>query len=443
MLNNMIETYTLNNGLRIVAAPSATDVVYCGIAVDAGTRDEAASEEGMAHFTEHLSFKGTRRRRSWHILNRMEVVGGDLNAYTGKEETVYYCTFLKQHFSRAVDLLLDVVLNSTYPQSEMDKEVEVVIDEIESYNDSPSELIFDEFENLIFQGHPLGHSILGNAEGLRKMKSEDVVRFTKRLYRPERMVLYVLGNIPMKKIIKEVEKCIPAQFIAGNDKAQFIAGNDKAQECVGNGLKTDEAQKDDANTFRNASFSFDADVAGKEFVVHKETHQAHVVIGTRAFSATDPRHLHLYLLNNILGGPGMNSRLNLALRERNGLVYTVESSSTCYTDTGCWSVYFGCDPDDVNRCKKLVLRELARLAEAPLSESALSSAKRQIIGQIGVSYDSFENVAIGMGKRFLHYNATQSYEQLCSRVEALTAEELFQTACELFQPERMTTLIYK
>lgn len=416
----MIETFTFDNGLRIVAAPSATDVVYCGIVVDAGTRDELPGEEGMAHFTEHLTFKGTHRRRAWHILNRMETVGGDLNAYTAKEETVYYCTFLKQHFSRAVDLLFDVVLNSTYPQAEMDKEVEVVIDEIESYNDSPSELIYDEFENLVFQNHPLGHSILGNADALRKMKSEDIHRFTQRLYQPSNMVFYVLGNVPMKRILAEVEKALRA-----------CHDDVKGRAVPSNPLRGVETASDGQS------------LQGGEVVLKKDTHQAHVIMGTRGFSATDPRHLHLYLLNNILGGPGMNSRFNLALRERNGLVYTVESVSSCYTDSGLWSVYFGCDPHDVGRCKKLVLKELSRLTDAPLSASSLAAAKRQLIGQIGVSFDAFESVAIGMAKRFLHYGHTQTCEELCRKVEALTAEELYQTACEVFKPERMLTLVYE
>lgn len=407
-----IETYTLENGLRIVCAPSATDVVYCGIAVDAGTRDELAGEEGMAHYTEHLTFKGTQRRKAWHILNRMESVGGDLNAFTGKEETVYYCTFLKQHFSRAIDLLMDVVLCSTYPQHEMDKEVEVVIDEIESYKDSPAELIYDDFENMIFTGHPLGHNILGEAEGLHKMKSEDIQRFVGRMYRTDRMVLFVKGNIPANKIIEEVEKALaPIPTLLNLTEPPL----------------------------RHAVLEYQP----QTLRVSKDTHQAHVMIGCRSFGATDPRCLHLYLLNNILGGPGMNSRLNLALRERNGLVYTVESNSVSYTDTGVWSVYFGCDKEDVKRCQRLVMNELKRLTERPLTERELTNAKRQIIGQIGVSYDSFENVAIGMGKRFLHYNKVQTCKDLCARVDALTAQQLFETANEVFRPEMLTTLIYE
>lgn len=409
----MIETYILDNGLRIVACPSVTDVVYCGIAVDAGTRDELPGEEGMAHFTEHLSFKGTTHRRAWHILNRMESVGGDLNAFTGKEETVYYSTCLRPHFARAVDLLFDVVFNSTYPQHEMDKEVEVVIDEIESYNDSPADLIYDDFENLIFQGHALGHNILGRAEELRRMTSQDVRNFVERLYLPTRMVLYVYGNVPMTTIVREAVKALR-----------------KARER--------ESGAETLSVVRQAPTLY----TPRHVEVEKAAHQAHVMMGVRTFAATDPQHLHLYVLNNMLGGPGMNSRLNLSLRERNGLVYNVESASVGYTDTGVWTVYFGCDPHDVVRCKKLVMRELARLTERPLSASVLEAAKRQIMGQAGISYDSFENVAINMGKRFLHYNTTQTYEVLCQRVQALTSEELFHTAREVFVPENISTMMF-
>lgn len=407
-----METITLDNGLRIVCAPSPTNVVYCGIAVDAGTRDELPGEEGLAHFIEHMTFKGTSRRRSWHILNRMEVVGGDLNAFTSKEETVYHCTFLKEHFARAVDLLFDVVLHSTYPQVEMDKEVEVVIDEIESYNDSPSELIYDEFEQLLFGEHPLGHNILGEAERLRQFTSEDMRRFVSRHYRLDRMVFFVMGDVDRKTILREVKKATSAEHLS-------------EPSAVRQALPL-------------------TDVLGKEqTVANKSTHQAHVMMGTLGFAASDPRHLHLSLLNNILGGPGMNARFNLVLRERNGLVYTVESNSTCYTDNGIWSVYFGCDPHDVKRCMRLVMKELERLVRKPLSASELAAAKRQIIGQLGVSYDSFESVAIGMGKRYLHYNNTQTCEQLSEKIMSLAADELWQTAKEVFEPSRIRTLIYQ
>lgn len=428
---NEVHTETLPCGLRIICAPSATDVAYCGIAVNAGTRDELPDENGMAHFCEHLTFKGTHRRRAWHILNRMETVGGDLNAYTGKEETIYYTAFLKEHFTRAVDLLTDIVLGSTYPQTEMNKEVEVVIDEIESYNDSPAELIFDEFENLIFNGHPLGRSILGEAERLREFRSEDVKKFTGRLYLPTNMTLFVYGRIDAKTVRKEVEKAL-----------QHVAESRPETDPLRQMLLNPDKQADlltDVAIGRTAVPEY----RPQEVIRHKDTHQAHVMIGTRAYSARDPRHLSLYLLNNILGGPGMNSRLNLSLRERRGLVYTVESNMTAYTDTGIWSVYFGCDPKDVSRCRRLVMSELKKISSAPIGKTVLEAAKRQIKGQIGISYDNFENVALAMGKTFLHYNRTRDIHRLYDKIDALTAEDLYEVARDLFRPENLTTLVFR
>lgn len=423
-------TETLPCGLRIVCAPSATDVAYCGIAVNAGTRDELPDENGLAHFCEHLTFKGTHRRRAWHILNRMETVGGDLNAYTGKEETIYYTAFLKEHFARAADLLVDITLGSTYPQAEMNKEVEVVIDEIESYNDSPAELIFDDFENMVFRGHPLGRNILGEAGRLREFRSLDVQRFATRLYRPDNMVFFVFGRIPPATVRREVDKALKRVALSLPESSETR----QALNLQGHTA----TPLNDATIGRTAVPEYHP----QEIVMHKDTHQSHVMIGARAYSARDPRHLSLYLLNNILGGPGMNSRLNLSLRERNGLVYTVESCMTSYTDTGIWSIYFGCDPHDVSRCRRLVTKELRRLADAPLDTKALEAAKRQIKGQIGISHDSFENVALAMGKRFLHYNHTQDIDALYRKIDALTAADLHAVAQDLFREDRLTTLIY-
>lgn len=403
-------TETLPSGLRIICAPSPTDVVYCGIAVDSGTRDEGSEETGIAHFTEHLTFKGTQRRKAWHIINRMENVGGDLNAYTGKEETVYYCTFPREHFSRAIDLLMDIVLHSTYPQHEMEKEVEVVVDEIESYNDSPSELIYDDFEALLFPQHPLGRNILGNAERLRQMRTCDIQRYVSRQYRLDRMVLFLYGNVSMREILRCVNKA------------------DLRKESTENPLP------------RIAPRVFTPHP--EPIVIRKETHLAHVMMGCRCYGGNDSRHLRLYVLNNLLGGPGMSSRLNLALREHNGLVYNVESNIASYTDAGIWSVYFGCDAGNVEKCRKLVNRELQRLVDAPLSERTLAALKKQLKGQIRISYDSFEGVAIGMGKRYLHYGNIQTQESLCEKIDALTSTQLWETAKEILCPERLTTLVY-
>ena len=394
--------------------PGRTDVVYLGIAVDAGTRHELPSESGMAHFTEHMSFKGTQRRSARQVISCMESVGGELNAFTGKEETVYYCTCLREHVARAIDLLLDITLSSTYPQEEMNREAEVVIDEIESYQDQPSELIFDDFESLMFPEHPLGRNILGDAAALRKFRSADMQRFTSRLYHPERMVLYVLGNVEPEKVRREAEK---------------------------NTTRCDVQRDACLLPTRRVVLPNDTRV-DSHIVRKKDTHQAHVVIGARGFGGNDDRYLHLNFLSNRLGGPAMSSRLNLALRERNGLVYTVESNCSTYTDTGVWTVYYGCDAADRARCRRLVLRELDKLMQHPLSQRTLDAARRQMKGQIGISYDNFENLAIGMAKRFLHYGSTLSRQELFARLDAITSEDLLATAQAVFSPERLLTLEY-
>ena len=423
-----MNSLTLDNGLRVVYAPSPTNTVYLGLALDAGTRDEKDGESGMAHFAEHLSFKGTDRRTSRQIITYMESVGGDLNAFTGKEETVYYCTCQKEHFSRAMDLLFDVVFHSKFPQEEMDKEVEVVIDEIESYNDSPSELIYDDFEAMLFQGHPLGRSILGNAERLRAYKTEDVQNYTSRLYVPSNAVLFVYGNVSEKEIMKQIRKEDPPQPSLQGGRASI------------NRLSGHIGSTSYSPPYREGLGV--GPVSGSH-IIHKDTHQAHIMMGARAFGGTHPKHLALFLANNILGGPGLSSRLNLALREKRGLVYTVESTLTTYTDTGVWAIYFGCDHHDTEKCKRIVKRELQRLCDAPLSEKALNAAKRQIIGQIALSYDNFESVAIGMGKRMLHYGRTQTKEQFIDRIQALTAEQVWDAAREIFDPENLTILEYR
>lgn len=411
-------TFTLANGMRVICRRSSSEVVYCGVAVAAGTRHERENESGIAHFTEHLSFKGTVRRSAKQIVNRMEKVGGDLNAYTGKEETVYYSAFLRPHLYRAISTLFDIVFNSTYPQREMDKEVEVVIDEIESYNDQPSELIYDEFEELLFGAHPLGRSILGKEEVLRGMKSADISSFVEREYLPSRMVLYVYGDVAADEVMKTAEKALKDC----RQRPSF--------PCV--------SLPDERDTAGSVGHC-----AARTVRRDKGTHQSHVVMGTKSFGGMDPRHLHLYLLNNILGGPAFGSRLNLSLREKCGLVYTVESNSVCYTDTGVWSVYFGCDTKDVDRCLRLVRKELDRLTCAPLSQRALDAARRQLKGQIGISCDNGENVAMGMAKRFLHYHSTQSMSQLFGRLDDITPGQLHETACSVFAPSHLVTLIYE
>lgn len=448
-------TYTLDNGLRIIHLPSDSKVVYCGYQINAGTRNEEPGEEGLAHFCEHVTFKGTERRKAWHILNCLESVGGDLNAYTNKEGTVYYSAILKEHIARAVDLLTDIVFHSVYPQAEIDKEVEVICDEIESYNDSPAELIYDEFENIIFKGSPLGHNILGTAEQVRSFKTEDALRFTRKLYRPDNAIFFAYGDIDFKKLVKLIRKAL------ADDDSGKLAEN--AANSVGklaeeklpqisqitqisgdeNSITTEKSVSSVKSVGPENYPSVGKEIAGQTIVMQKNTHQAHVMIGTRAYDVNDSRRMPLYLLNNMLGGPGMNAKLNLALREHNGLVYTVESTMVAYGDTGIWSIYFGCDEHDVKRCLRLVRKELDKFMQKPLSEAQLKATKKQIKGQVGVACDNRENFALDFGKSFLHYGWEKNVDRLYEQVDEITAEQIQAVAQELFDKDRLTTLIFR
>ena len=444
-------TYTLDNGLRIIHLPADSKVVYCGYQINAGTRNEEPGEEGLAHFCEHVTFKGTERRKAWHILNCLESVGGDLNAYTNKEGTVYYSAILKEHIARAVDLLSDIVFHSVYPQAEIDKEVEVICDEIESYNDSPAELIYDEFENILFKGSPLGHNILGTAEQVRSFKTEDALRFTRKLYRPDNAIFFAYGDIDFKKLVKLIRKalgeCPKGRELACSadcKSAETPTEERIAEETPTGETPTEEMEAGDANhKVQSSKFKVQSKVAGKTIVMQKNTHQAHVMIGTRAYDVNDDRRMPLYLLNNMLGGPGMNAKLNLALREHNGLVYTVESTMVAYGDTGTWSIYFGCDEHDVKRCLRLVRKELDKFMQKPLSDAQLKAAKKQIKGQIGVACDNRENFALDFGKSFLHYGWEKNVDRLYEQVDAITAAQIQAVAQELFDKDRLTTLIFK
>ena len=412
-MNMNYNTHTLANGLRIIHLPSAQPVVYCGYAVGAGTRDEELGrEEGMAHFCEHITFKGTERRSSMKILGHLESVGGDLNAFTNKEETVYHAAVLKDNIGRAVDLLTDIVFHSTYPQAEIDKEVEVIVDEIESYNDSPAELVCDLFENAVFNGHPLGHNILGTAEKLRRYTTADALRFTRRYYRPDNSVFFAYGDVDFARLVRLLER------------ANTVAADEVCCDC-----------KQSAATL--------PPYVAQHIEHHMDTHLAHVMVGTRAYDVHDERRIALYLLNNILGGPGMTARLNVSLRERNALVYTVESMAQSYSDTGLWAVYFGCDQKNVNRCLRLIRRELDKVMQRPLSDAQLRAAKRQIRGQIGIACDSRESFALDFAKSYLHYGWKKDVTALCERIDALTAADLQRVAQDLFAEECLTSLVVK
>lgn len=406
---NEYNQHILPNGLRIIHEPLRSNVVYCGYIIAVGTRHEDNGDSGMAHFCEHMTFKGTERRRAWHIRNRLERVGGDLNAFTNKEITVYYATVQREDFARAADLLSDIVFHSVYPQDEIDKEVEVIVDEIDSYNDSPAELIYDDFEEMLFRNHGLGRNILGKADRLRQYRTADALRFTKRYYVPNNATFFVLGQVDFAKSVRLIEKHTVHLPQAEVQKAQQTLPPYKADTLI----------------------------------CERDTHQAHVLIGNRGYSMHHPDRTALFLLNNILGGPGMNSLLNVSLREKRGLVYNVESNTFNYLDTGVWSIYFGCEESKVKQCQRLTVRELEALCSSPLSERTLQMAKKQLIGQILIAGNNFESYALALGKTFALTGQHRDVEQICQRIMAITAADLMRVAQDVFNPAQLTTLIYR
>lgn len=401
-------THTLQNGLRIVHKPSESNVSYCGFIMNAGTRDEEKDEYGMAHFVEHMLFKGTDKRRSYHIINRMENVGGDLNAYTNKEETVVYSAFLEEHFQRAFELMSDITFHSVFPQYEIDKEIEVIIDEIHSYEDSPSELIYDEFDNQMFSGSQIGHNILGEPELLVNFDRDKARKFLLDHYQPQNAVFFSLGKTSFKKVVYYAEKYLSGLCFSSNRNHRVVPGIIESVR--------------------------------KETV--KDTSQGHVILGFRSYSLYDSNGIVLNLLNNILGGPGMNSRLNISLREKRGYVYNVDSSVTAYTDTGNLSIYFGCDKKNINKCLALVTKELRKMKNKKLTTSQLHVAKKQFMGQTGVMNDNNESLALALGKNFLHHNHFDTLEEVFERIESISSEQIQDVANEIFNENQLFSLIY-
>jgi predicted Zn-dependent peptidase len=401
------QIYTLSNGLRVIHKPDAMSVTYCGMVISAGSRDESEDEEGMAHFVEHLLFKGTQKRRSGHIINKLENVGGELNAFTSKEETVVYAVVLSEHLEKAVDLIGDIVFNSTFPAKELEKERIIILDEIQSYNDSPSELIYDEFEELIFD-HPIGHNILGKPELLEKYTSDDTRDFVDRFYQPEEMVFFVLGNIDEKKLLRWAEKYLVAPRKEKTHKNRIAPSVYLPQSTT----------------------------------LKKDTFQVHYLMGNRAHDIYHPDRMAMYLLNNMLGGPGMNSLLNLSLREKHGLVYNVDSVYQPLTDTGMWTVYFGCDPGNFNKCEKLVKVELKKLREDKIKEQVLKKYKLQLLGQMAISMEQKENLAISLGKSLLRYGKVDSMDVIREYIHAVTADKMREVAQQVFDEKKLSALKY-
>lgn len=400
-------TTVLRNGLRVVHYPHAGAVSYCGVMVNAGTRDEAAGEYGLAHLVEHTIFKGTQRRRACHIRTCMESVGGELNAYTTKEETVLYCVYPGVYQQRAMELLGDLVTHATFPEVEFVKEREVVREEIEMYRDTPSEWVYDEFENRLFAGAALGHNILGTSEGLGSLSPELARAFMSRCYVAGEMVFFSYGDAPFARVCEWAERYF-------GDVPQ---GGMSAVRCR-----------------PGAEERFEERMAC-------DTHQAHVLWGCRAYDLYDGRRHALSLLCNMIGGPGQNSLLNVALRERSGYVYAVESSVVNYTDTGLLTVYFGTDARHVKRCLHRITHELDALRGGGLTPRRVEAAKKQYLGQLLVAEDNNENLALAVAKSFLRYGTVPTREEQCRRIAAIDAAEVQAVADEVADVRRWSLLV--
>lgn len=401
--------HTLDNGIRLVHYRIPGLVAHCGIIVNIGSRDENEQEHGVAHFIEHMLFKGTKKRKAYHILSRLEDVGGELNAYTTKEETAIHASFLKEDYERAIELISDITFNSVFPEKEIEKEKDVVIEEINSYLDSPSELIFDDFEELIFSNQPIGRNILGTPESVKAFSQKKISDFISNNYNTREMVFCSVGNITDEKILK----LFKAYF--GN----IVTNNTEIRS--------------------NKSWLYKPD----SLIKKKDTFQNHCIIGNLAYDLKDKRRMGMFLLNNILGGQGLNSRLNLSLREKNGLAYNVESSYNPYCDTGIFSIYFGTDARYLNKSISIAMAELKKLRTSKLGAIQLSKAKNQIKGYLARGYENHESLMLSLGKSLLVFDKIDSIEFICKQIDEITSSELLETANDIFDTSKLSTLIYK
>ncbi len=403
------EIFELSNGIRVVHKQVDRPVAHCGLMIMAGSRDEKPEEEGLAHFIEHVFFKGTQKRKAYHILSRMEDAGGELNAYTDKENTVIYSSFLTPDYGRAIELLFDIGFNSTFPEKELQKEKEVIIDEINSYKDSPSELIFDDFEHILFPGHPLGMNILGTPEKVKSFSRDNVLDFIHREYGSNRMVFSSVGNISKKRLQAMLEK-----------RTAHLE------------INTRPLNRKIPNSYKAGYTEFE-----------KSNFQTHAIIGCPAYPAGDDKSRTLHLLNNILGGPGMNSRLNLNIREKYGFTYNIESFYNPYSDTGVFGIYAGTDPETIGKTLKLIEKELKRLREKPLGSMQLTKAKRQILGQFAMSQENNGSLMLALGRSLLLFDRIDTYEMIRDKIERITAEDLQEVANDILDPATLSTLVYK
>jgi predicted Zn-dependent peptidase len=409
MVETEFLTHTLQNGIRLIHQPTDSPVGHLGILINTGSRDEEPEEHGLAHFIEHSVFKGTQKRRAFHILSRIEDVGGELNAYTTKEETTLFSTFLAEFYDRTAELLSDILFNSTYPEKELNREKEVIFEEINSYKDSPSELIFDEFEELVYNGHPIARNILGTPENLNRLNRQSILRFIQNNYHTDQMVISSVGKIDFVKLVKLIEKYF--------------------------GFAQANKRQNGRERFRNY-------IPGIR-IMEKDTFQSHCVIGNVAYDILHPKRITMVLLNNIIGGQAMNSRLNMALRERKGMAYNIESGYTAYSDTGLFNVYFGTDRENLEKATDLILKEFKLLREKKLGTVQLRKAQKQIIGQIAISTENREDLMLTVGKSYLLFDKVESMQTIFEKIEAITPADLLEAANEVLQPEQLSRLVYR
>ena len=417
--------HNLPNGVQIVHRKTTSPVVYVGIMVGAGTRHELPNENGMAHYIEHCVFKGTEHYTARQIINHIEGIGGEINAYTTKEETTFYAATLRNHFRTTLHLLADMVLRPTFHKKETDKELTVILDEIESYNDSPSELIYDDFENMIFEGSSLAMPILGTNKTLRRIsKSPDIaLSWMQQHYRPERMVLFVLGNVSTQQVISAAtrELLSNSQYPIANSEAS------NSPQGVQYPIAAPAASNSEASLTR---------------LYRRHTHQTHIMLGSHAYPIGHPKQLTMYLLNNILGGGSMSSRLYLSLREKYGLVYNIDSQAVPLSDTGYWNIYLACEPQHKDQCLELCHKELKQLRDTALTSSQLQRALRQLEGQMAISAENQENNALAMAKQMLYHHHAPAWQDTFARIQTITPTQLQDVANEVFAPEKIYTLLY-
>ena len=401
--------FTLENGLQCSFQAQRSSVAHVVVAIRAGARDELDHQQGLAHFLEHNLFKGTSKRKAYHILSRLDDVGGELNAYTTKEETIIHASFLKTDFRRALELLYDVLANSTFPEKELEKEKEVIKDEISSYKDAPGESIFDDFEDHIFRGDPLGRNILGTPESVDGLSRADILEFQSRTYTANRIKLAVVGPFGGERVERTVD-----ELFAG---FQFADSNWE-------------------NTFKG-------DGQPDRVVENLAQFQDHYMVGWRTCGIHGHDRRSLSLLNNILGGPAMNSRLGLNIREKHGIAYNIESYLNLYSDVGMMGIYLGCDPQQTEKAAALVAKEVAKLRDTKLGTLQMSKAKKQFLGQMAMSEDNGLNSAVGAARALLHFGRVNDFETVASKIQSITAEQLQDVANAYLVPDKAFELIYK